>query len=407
MTVYDAPQGKMQLNRCMEEARALGFETVTELDMKTLRTWTEPGEQYQANQCGSFDHRWGRPPELDEPGKCREALTHYGMGVLVQTSCPGSTGAEALTQMKQLHQTRFAALCDTLRQLGEAILPLAEGGCDRCETCSYPRSCPTPERMCCCAAAFGLSLETICRETPGACASTAGHTVFSSVLLFDWRQDPDTIVHLIGRCAIEGKVGDLIRWIHQALDEQIPPQRIAMAMTEHFLTDDDSRHPVEQDLSRLLQGARSISRGMEELRPYLGVDSGFYRYTAVVGTASGDLHDLGKNLVGMMLEAAGFRVVDLGIDISAEDFARAVSQDDSVRLVGVSCLLTTSLTAVEKIVQKLNRHPRRKHFKVTVGGGATNETFAARIGADAYTRSAVDAAEYARDLLKELQQSQS
>lgn len=401
MTVYDSPQGKMRLNRCMEEARALGFETVTELDMKTLRVCTEPGEQ-----LASFDHRWGRPPGLDEPEKCREALTRYGMGILVQTLCPGDAGADALEQMRQLHRKRFAALCDTMWQLGETILSLADGGCDRCDTCSYPECCPTPERMRCCAAAFGLSLAAICADNPGACTSTDEHIVFTGMVLFDWKQDPEAVLRLIGSCAMEGKVGDLIRWIHQALDEGIPPQRIAMAMTERFLTEDTQYHPLERDLSRLLQGARSISRGMEVLRPYLGVDSGFYRYTAVVGTASGDLHDLGKNLVAMMLEAAGFRVVDLGIDISAEDFARAVSQDDSVRLVGISCLLTTSLAAVEKIVQKLNRHPKRKNFKVTVGGGATNELFAAHCGADAYTRSAVDAAEYARALLKELRQSQ-
>ena len=222
------------------------------------------------------------------------------------------------------------------------------------------------------------------------------------MILFGEKGNQRQILDQIAACAIEGKAGELIRWIHQALEEGIGHQKIAMAMTEHFLAIETEKSAAEQDLSRLLAGARATSRGMEVLRPYLQGNSEFYRYTAVIGTASGDLHDLGKNLVAMMLEVAGFRVVDLGIDISPEDFARAVSADDSVRLVGVSCLLTTSLSAVEKIVAKLNRHPRRKRFKVTVGGGATNEEVAKRCGADAYTASAVDAAEYARLLLDQL-----
>ena len=74
--------------------------------------------------------------------------------------------------------------------------------------------------------------------------------------------------------------------------------------------------------------------------------------------------------------------------------------------MGVSCLLTTSLSAVEKIISKLNRHPKRKHFKVTLGGGATDEEIAKRCGADAYTKSAVDAAEYAKWLLAELKKEE-
>lgn len=404
MTVYDTPQGKTQLERCVEEARALGFETVAELDLNAFQVSAQMEERCKSQQCDSCDQRWGYPPELSSFRTRQEILERCTAGVLLQSRA--HSAACDSDMLRQLHRSRFIALCDTMRHLGENLLPLGEGGCDLCDDCAYPAGCPTPERIQCCASAFGLSMSELCAANHIPDSNGENPLVLTSVLLFDWRKDPDVTLRRIGRCAIAGKVGDLIRLIHQALDEKIPPQQIAMAMTEHFLTEETGYHPLEQDLSRLLQGARSISRGMEVLRPYLDVESEFYRYTAIVGTASGDLHDLGKNLVAMMLEAAGFQVVDLGIDISAEDFARAVSQDDSIRLVGVSCLLTTSLSSVEKIVQKLNRHPRRKYFKVTVGGGATNEAFAARVGADAYTRSAVDAGEYARTLLKELRQTQ-
>jgi methylmalonyl-CoA mutase cobalamin-binding domain/chain len=293
-----------------------------------------------------------------------------------------------------------------MRQWGEEILPMSAGGCDRCAECAYPEPCRDPENISYSVSAFGLLVNEVCRDNGVRYYYGSDKMAFTGMILFGEKEDQNEILDRIASCAIEGKAGEMIRWIHQALEGQIEPQKIAIAMTERFLTVETSKSVGEQDLSKLLQGARTTSRGMEVLRPYLQGNSEFYRYTAIIGTASGDLHDLGKNLVAMMLEVAGFRVVDLGIDISAEDFARAVSEDDSVRLVGVSCLLTTSLRAVEKIVAKLNRHPRRKGFKVTVGGGATDAYVAKRVGADAYTNSAVDAAEYAKWLLAELKKEE-
>lgn len=402
MSANRTAQEDALLSRCIQEANALGFEQVAVLDLATL----QPSDQVQGmcrlEACASFNHNWGCPTGCGTLAHCRAVLERFTLGILVQTVCPSGAATEAETaQLIHTHNARFAALCDTVRLMEQEVLALTEGGCCRCENCAYPAPCPTPERMAFSACAFGLQIGAVCQANGQMDPAGQGHGA-SALLLFGKREPLNQILEQISLCAVEGKAGELIRWIHQALDAKIPPQRIAMAMTDHFISLETSRQPGDQDLTRLLQGARTTSRGMEVLRPYLKGNDGFYCYTAVVGTASGDLHDLGKNLVAMMLEVAGFRVVDLGIDISAEDFARAVSEDENIRLVGISCLLTTSLSEVKKIVTKLNKHPNRDRFKITVGGGATTREFALDCGADAYTHSAVDAAEYARGLLKQL-----
>ena len=408
MPAYMNPQEKARLDRCVEAARELGFETVAVLDMSTLKSKNEVREMCIVNKCASYGKKWGCPPGCGTIEQCQQMMERYTMGILIQTvgQLEDSWDFDGIAQTAATHKTRFNGLCGIMRQWESRILPMSAGGCDLCEECAYPEPCRNPENISYSVSAFGLLVNEVCKDNGVTYYYGSDKMAFTGMILFGEKEDSAQILAQIAGSAIAGKAGELIRWIRRALEEGIEPQKIAMAMTEQFLAKETAKSPGEQDLSRLLQGARTTSRGMEVLRPSLQGDSGMYRYTAVIGTASGDLHDLGKNLVAMMLEVAGFRVVDLGIDISAEDFIRAVSGDESIRLVGVSCLLTTSLGAVEKIVAKLNRHPRRKHFRITVGGGATNEALAKQYGADGYTNSAVDAAEYARHLLDELKKEE-
>lgn len=404
MPKYMAPQDAARLSRCVEAARAQGFETVVVLDMNTLKSKPEVRDMCSVNKCASYGKKWGCPPGCGTIEQCQEMMGRFTMGVLIQTvgQLEDNWDFEGIARTGGTHKDRFDGLCDTMRSWEEKILPMSAGGCELCQPCAYPEPCRHPDRISYSVSAFGLLVNELCKDNGVTYYYGSDKMAFTGLILFGEKEDQSEILGKIAGCAIEGKAGELIRWIHQALEKGIEPQKIAMAMTEHFLSVETAKSEGEQDLSKLLQGARTTSRGMEVLRPYLRGNSEFYRYTAVIGTASGDLHDLGKNLVAMMLEVAGFRVVDLGIDISADDYIRAVSEDDSIRLVGVSCLLTTSLSAVDKIVSRLNRHPKRKRFKVTVGGGATSEDVAKRCGADAYTYSAVDAAEYARKLLEQL-----
>jgi 5-methyltetrahydrofolate--homocysteine methyltransferase len=136
---------------------------------------------------------------------------------------------------------------------------------------------------------------------------------------------------------------------------------------------------------------------MNVLRPLLaksGVPSaGKY----IIGTVKGDLHDIGKNLVKMMVEGAGFEVVDLGTDVSPEKFVAAVKEHQP-QLVGLSALLTTTMTNMKTTVEALQEAGLRSSVKVMVGGAPVTEAFAKQIGADAYAPDAASAVDVARSL---------
>lgn len=152
----------------------------------------------------------------------------------------------------------------------------------------------------------------------------------------------------------------------------------------------------------MMVAARAMKNGVEILKPHLAGDGSAYIGKFVMGTVYGDLHDIGKNLVIMMVEASGFEVRDLGIDVPVTDFVEAVENDPEVKIVGVSALLTTTMPAMQETVEALNRSPVRSRFKVMVGGAPVTEAFAEEIGADAYTADAAEAAQRAKELLGEL-----
>ncbi len=147
----------------------------------------------------------------------------------------------------------------------------------------------------------------------------------------------------------------------------------------------------------MLMAAEAVQAGLDILRPLLA-DTGVKPIgTVILGTVKGDLHDIGKNLVGMLLEGAGFRVVDLGTDVDAEQFI-ASAQENDADLIALSGLLTTSMPEMEKAVSVLRdaNESRNLNVKVMVGGPPVNEDFAQRIGADAYGMDAPAAVEQAR-----------
>jgi len=149
----------------------------------------------------------------------------------------------------------------------------------------------------------------------------------------------------------------------------------------------------------MLVAARAMKKGVEALKPFLAGDTSNTVGKMVMGTVCGDLHDIGKNLVIMMIESAGFDVVDLGVDVPVEKFVEAVS-DPSVTLVGASALLTTTMPALKETVEALNKVSNRSQFKIMVGGAPVTQEFANEIGADAYTADAASAAEKAKSFVK-------
>jgi len=154
----------------------------------------------------------------------------------------------------------------------------------------------------------------------------------------------------------------------------------------------------EMFIPEVLQSAASMHAGMDVLKPHLKGKGVTSRGTIVLGTVEGDRHDIGKNLVGMMLEAGGFKVVNMGVDILAEDFVdKAVEQ--KAQVIGLSALLTTTMPAMKEVIEILKEEGKRDKVKVIVGGAPVTQKFANDIGADGYAPDAATAVELCRKLL--------
>ena len=148
----------------------------------------------------------------------------------------------------------------------------------------------------------------------------------------------------------------------------------------------------------VLVAARAMKKSLALLKPLLTQTGVKPMATAVIGTVKGDLHDIGKNLVCMMLEGAGFEVVDVGADVAPEKFVQAV-KDTKAQILGISSLLTTTMLGMKDVLRALEQADLRKRVKVMVGGAPVTQSFADEIGADAYGESAAVAADKAKELL--------
>jgi corrinoid protein of di/trimethylamine methyltransferase len=150
-------------------------------------------------------------------------------------------------------------------------------------------------------------------------------------------------------------------------------------------------------LPEVLAAARAMQAGMGVLRPLLAESDVPSAGKYVIGTVQGDLHNIGKNLVKMMLEGVGFQTIDLGIDVKPEEFVAAV-QEHQPQLLGMSALLTTTMPGMKATIEALEEAGLRDAVKVMVGGAPVTAAFAKQIGADAYAHDAASAVDVARSL---------
>ncbi len=146
----------------------------------------------------------------------------------------------------------------------------------------------------------------------------------------------------------------------------------------------------------MLRSAQVMKAGLDVLKPRLSKMESAKKGTIVIGTVKGDLHDIGKNLVSMMLEGAGFEVIDLGVDVDAEKFISA-AKEKNADIVGLSALLTTTMPAMETVVAAIREQGLR--CKTMIGGAPVTDKFALKIGADGYSEDAAGAVETARRLI--------
>jgi 5-methyltetrahydrofolate--homocysteine methyltransferase len=148
----------------------------------------------------------------------------------------------------------------------------------------------------------------------------------------------------------------------------------------------------------VLMSANSMKAGMALLKPILAQTGAKPTGTMVVGTVKGDIHDIGKNLVGMMMEGAGFEVIDLGINVEADTYIDAIEHNQA-NILGMSALLTTTMPYMKVVIDSMKERGIRDDYIVLVGGAPLNEEFGEAIGADAYCRDAATAVEIAKELL--------
>jgi len=149
----------------------------------------------------------------------------------------------------------------------------------------------------------------------------------------------------------------------------------------------------------MLVAAKAMKLGVDVLKPKLAEAGNASLGKVVIGTVVGDLHDIGKNLVAMMIESAGFEVKDLGVDVPVIKFVEAVESDPEVKIMAVSALLTTTMPAMKDTVDALNASKDRQRFKILVGGAPITQDFATQINADSYAPDAASAAIAAKALV--------
>ncbi|MBD3288590.1 cobalamin-binding protein [candidate division KSB1 bacterium] len=203
----------------------------------------------------------------------------------------------------------------------------------------------------------------------------------------------------ISDCIRDGNSALIRKLIRQALDGQTPALEIlnrglipGMAEISVLFKNNEIYIP------EVLVAANAMDAGIELLRPVLAQNTGSYIATVVIGTVKGDLHNIGKDLVAIMLEGAGFRVIDLGVDVPPETFVRA-AQKYSAQIVAVSALLTTTMRMMKYTLDELQAAKLSPHIHTLIGGAPVTARFAQLIGADGYAEDAVSAVDEAKRLM--------
>ncbi len=203
----------------------------------------------------------------------------------------------------------------------------------------------------------------------------------------------------VAQAVENGKVKLIQGLVQEALDEGCDPNAIlneGMIGAMNIVGDKFQKNEIF--VPEMLVAAKTMKKGVDVLRPHLAGDAVGANGKYIIGTVAGDLHDIGKNLVAMMIEAAGFEVIDLGIDVPAEKFVEAVKANPDCKVVGVSALLTTTMEAMRVTVKALIDAGLKSQVKIMVGGAPITQAFADEIGADAYTTDAASAANKAKEL---------
>jgi len=197
-----------------------------------------------------------------------------------------------------------------------------------------------------------------------------------------------------------GKVKLIEELVREALDSGVDPNDILeKGMIAAMAVIGEKFQVNEVFVPEMLVSAKTMKKGVEVLRPNLKSGSLGKMGKVVIGTVAGDLHDIGKNLVALMIESAGFEVIDLGVDVPPEKFVEALAEHPDCKLVGASSLLTTTMVSLKNTVDAIHAAGYKDKIKVMIGGAPVTQEYADEIGADAYTPDAGSAATKAIELV--------
>lgn len=197
----------------------------------------------------------------------------------------------------------------------------------------------------------------------------------------------------------KGENLEIPKAVNSALEKGIPPYEILVDGLQAGLMIVGERFKRnEAFIPEVLLSARAMKAGMEVLSPLMGETVGKPTAKVVLGTVKEDIHDIGKNMVGMMLEGCGFHVVDCGINVSEEKFVEAVQKEEAA-ILAMSALLSTTMPHLKTTIQLLEENGLRDKVKVLVGGATVTEEYAMQIGADGYAPDAARAVDKAKELL--------
>ena len=202
------------------------------------------------------------------------------------------------------------------------------------------------------------------------------------------------------KVAVEKGKAKLVPGLVQAtLDEGTAPADALNAMIDSMGVVGENFKNGTIFVPEMLIAAKAMKKGVEVLKPLLASGEAGAKGKVIIGTVAGDLHDIGKNLVAMMIESTGFEVIDLGVDVPVEKFLSAYEANPDTKIIACSALLTTTMPALKDTVTAINAAAWRGNVKVMVGGAPITQAFADEVGADAYTTDAASAAAKASELV--------
>jgi len=203
----------------------------------------------------------------------------------------------------------------------------------------------------------------------------------------------------LAQAILEGKRNEAVDLTQKLVNAGVTPKQILdEGLIAGMSVAGEKFKNGEYFVPEILVAARAMKAAMEILRPLLVATDVQPIGTMVVGTVRGDLHDIGKNLVAMMVEGAGFKVVDLGVDVTADKFI-AAAKEHNAQIVGMSALLTTTMTYIPEVIKAFDAEGLRPKIKLIVGGAPVTQEWANQIGADAYAPDAATAVDKCKELL--------